>query len=66
MTAMGVGMMAGLTSGYYDSMEEVKSLYQSSSVYKPRRSSLEARQLLQEYKRAVHAAEVSSAKGQNK
>ena len=66
MTAMGVGMMAGLTSGYYDSMEEVKSLYQSSSVYKPRRSSLEARQLLKEYKRAVHAAEVSSAKGQNK
>lgn len=65
MTAMGVGMLAGLTSGFFESFEEVSGLYKASSVYKPLRSSSEARKLLAEYKRAVRASEVASGKGRN-
>ena len=65
MTATGVGMLAGLTSGFYESFDEVEKLYQSSKVYKPLRSSTEARKLLTEYKRAVKASEVSSGKGRS-
>ena len=63
MTATGVGMLAGLTSGFYKSLDEVERLYKASSVYRPMRSSTEARKLLAEYKRAVRASEVASGKG---
>lgn len=60
MTAMGVGMMAGLTSGFYESLEEVESIYKSASVYEPKRSSREARELLSQYKKAVDASVAAS------
>ena len=64
MTATGVGMLAGLTTGFYESLEEVEGLYQASHTYKPMRSSSSARKLLTEYKRAVKASETASGKGQ--
>ncbi|MCQ2516132.1 MAG: glycerol kinase GlpK [Saccharofermentans sp.] len=60
MTAMGVGMMAGLTSGFYENMDEVESIYQASKVYDPKRSSKEARVLLSQYKKAVNASVTAS------
>ena len=62
MTAKGVGMLAGLQSGFYESEEKLIDLYKSSRVYKPLRSSAEARKLLAEYKKAVRASEVVSGK----
>ena len=62
MTAKGVGMLAGLESGFYESQEKLLDLYKSSKVYKPARSSNEARKLLEEYKRAVKASEAASGK----
>jgi glycerol kinase len=62
MTAKGVGMLAGLQSGFYESQEKLLDLYKSSKVYKPARSSNEARKLLEEYKRAVKASEAASGK----
>lgn len=62
MTAKGVGMLAGLQSGFYESQDKLEDLYKSSRVYKPLRSSAEARKLLAEYKKAVKASEVASGK----
>lgn len=66
MTATGVGMLAGLTTGFYGSLEEVQGLYQVRCSYRPMRSSAEARNLLTEYKRAVKASETASGKGPSK
>ena len=63
MTATGVGMLAGLTSGFYSSTDEIKTLYKPSNVYKPMRSSYSARVLLNEYKRAVAASVTASKAG---
>lgn len=62
MTAKGVGMLAGLQSGFYESQDKLENLYKSSRVYKPLRSSAEARKLLAEYKKAVKASEIASGK----
>lgn len=62
MTAKGVGMLAGLQSGFYESQEQLETLYKSSRIYKPLRSSAEARKLLAEYKKAVKASEIASGK----
>ena len=62
MTAAGVGMLAGLTSGFFESMRELESLYRSSSVYVPLRSSSEARTLLEGYKQAVNASKAVARK----
>ena len=62
MTAKGVGMLAGLQSGFYESQDKLEDLYKSSRVYKPLRSSAEARKLLAEYKKAVKASEIASGK----
>ncbi|MBR1797343.1 MAG: glycerol kinase GlpK [Clostridiales bacterium] len=62
MTATGVGMLAGLTSGFYESLDEIESLYKASKVYKPERSSSEARVLLQNYQKAVDAAKAAAGK----
>ena len=66
MTATGVGMLAGLTSGFFGSYEETAGLYQANSIYRPTRSSLEARKLLTEYKRAVEASKTASGRGLSK
>ena len=56
-------MLAGLTSGFYSSTDEIKTLYKPSNVYKPMRSSYSARVLLNEYKRAVAASVTASKSG---
>lgn len=66
MTAKGVGMLAGLQSGFFESFEKLEGLYKSSRVYKPARSSTEARILLEEYKRAVKASMAASGKEADK
>lgn len=62
MTAKGVGMLAGLQSGFYESFDRLESLYKSSRVYKPARSSVEARKLLDDYMKAVNASIAASGK----
>ena len=59
MTATGVGMLAGLTSGFYESEKELEGLYEASKVYEPQRSSSQARTLLREYKKAVDASKAA-------
>ena len=56
MTAMGVGLLAGLTTGFFTSLEELKGLYYSSKTYSPAKASGSARKALGEYKKAVKAA----------
>lgn len=56
MTAMGVGLLAGLTTGFFTSLEELKGLYYSSKTYSPAKASESARKALGEYKKAVKAA----------
>ncbi|MBQ1894866.1 MAG: glycerol kinase [Clostridiales bacterium] len=56
MTALGVGMLAGLTSGYYSDMEEIAGLYSARITYDPVRASAEVKPLMDEYKKAVTAA----------
>ncbi len=53
MTAMGVAMMSGLYAGFFKSLEELSSIYKSSSVYKPLMDKEAANSLLEEYKSAV-------------
>lgn len=60
MTAMGVGMLSGLTTGFFESLDEVKSIYKASKIYEPKRSSKEARVLLDMYKKAVDASIAAS------
>lgn len=56
MTAMGVGFLSGLKTGFFSSVQELKGLYYSSKTYAPMRSASEARSLLAEYKKAVRAS----------
>ncbi|MBP5180293.1 MAG: glycerol kinase GlpK [Clostridiales bacterium] len=62
MTATGVGMMAGLTSGFFESFEELSALYRANRVYNPGRSSKESNELLNEYRKAVKASIVVSGR----
>ena len=61
MTAMGVGLLSGLQTGFFSSVQELKGLYYSSKTYVPKRSSSEARMLLAEYKKAVRASFAQNA-----
>lgn len=56
MTALGVGMLAGLTSGYYKDQDEIKGLYSAKITYNPIKSDSEVRPQLEAYKQAVNAA----------
>ncbi|MBO7450186.1 MAG: glycerol kinase [Clostridiales bacterium] len=53
MTAMGVGMVAGLYAGFFENKDELRELYESSKVYKPKMDREEAEKLLGGYKTAV-------------
>ncbi len=56
MTALGVGMLAGLASGYYKDQDEIKGLYSAKITYNPIKSDSEVRPQLEAYKQAVNAA----------
>lgn len=63
MTAMGVGLMAGLASGYYASIDEIKKLYEGHKSYAPSRTPAQANELMNAYRQAVTAATAASVKG---
>ena len=66
MTAMGVGLLAGLTTGFFTSLEELKGLYYSSKTYSPAMDAKESRKSLGEYKKAVKtAAFMASLEGES-
>ena len=53
MTSMGVAMVAGLYGGFFEGKEELKKLYKTSKVYKPKMSRDKAEELLGGYRSAV-------------
>ena len=61
MTAMGVGLLAGLTTGFFTSLEELKGLYYSSKTYSPSENMTCVGKALGEYKKAVKAAAFMAA-----
>ena len=66
MTAMGAGLLAGLTTGFFTSLEELKGLYYSSKTYSPVKDAKDARKSLGEYKKAVKtAAFMASLEGES-
>lgn len=54
MTAAGVAYMAGLNTGFFESMEEVKSLYKASVTYEPVRDEDASAELLAAYRKCVN------------
>lgn len=56
MTALGVGLMSGIASGFYANLEETSGLYEARKEYKPEKSSSEVKPQLDSYKNAVKAA----------
>ena len=66
MTAMGAGLLAGLSTGFFTSLEELKGLYYSSKTYSPVKDAKDARKSLGEYKKAVKtAAFMASLEGES-
>lgn len=53
MTAMGVGMMSGLTTGFYESLDELRNIYKSAKTYNPVMDRQMADKLLGEYRKSV-------------
>lgn len=56
MTAMGVGLLSGLETGFFDSLESVSRLYEGHKTYVPVRTPTEAAVLMNNYRAAVNAA----------
>ena len=66
MTAMGAGLLAGLSTGFFTSLEELKGLYYSSKTYSPSEGREKSRKALGEYKKAVKtAAFMASLEGES-
>lgn len=59
MTAMGVGLLAGLASGYFESIEVIEKLYAGHKSYMPMRTMAEANSLMNDYHKAVYASEAA-------
>ncbi|MBO4638086.1 MAG: glycerol kinase [Clostridiales bacterium] len=55
MTAMGVGLLAGLTDGTFADLGQIRKLYKTSVTYDPKRPAKESRKLLEGYRSAVKA-----------
>ncbi|SCW31761.1 glycerol kinase [Ruminococcaceae bacterium YRB3002] len=56
MTAMGAGLLAGLTCGFFSSVEELEGLYQASTSYDPDMTAYEVSTKMNGYKDAVRTA----------
>ncbi|MBP5655857.1 MAG: glycerol kinase GlpK [Clostridiales bacterium] len=56
MTAMGAGLMAGLTSGFFADLDKVRSLYASRKEYEPKMPREEVAARMEGYKKAVATA----------
>ena len=56
MTAMGVGLLAGLQCGFFASLGEISGLYEASTSYKPSMTAYEVASRMNGYKAAVRTA----------
>ena len=56
MTAMGAGLMAGLTCGFFKDIDTVSSLYASRKEYDPKMDAAEVKRRMEGYKNAVRTA----------
>ena len=56
MTAMGVGLLAGLTCGFFESADMLKELYRSKKSYEPSMSAYEVSTKMNGYKASVRTA----------
>ncbi len=56
MTAMGAGLAAGLSSGYFKGFDEISSFYKASLEYEPNMSAYEVSRVMDAYQNAVRAA----------
>ena len=66
MTAMGVGLLAGLKTGFFDSIEDIKRIYEAHKTYVPKRTMAQATKLMNDYRNAVVAAQsVGSRQGKD-
>ena len=59
-TALGAAYLAGLAVGYWESVEEIKELWQAEMVFDPLAHSPETHQGIAGWKRAVRAAQAWS------
>ena len=56
MTAMGAGLMAGLTAGFFEGISKIRSLYASRKEYEPSMDQAEVAKRMEGYRRAVATA----------
>ncbi|MCR4670238.1 MAG: glycerol kinase GlpK [Saccharofermentans sp.] len=63
MTAMGAGLMAGLTTGFFDGIAKVRSLYASRKEYDPKMPEEEVARRMAGYKNAVRTAILAKENG---
>ena len=55
-TALGAAYLAGLNSGYFSSIEEIKSIHCYQATYEPKMSNKESDKIYEGWKKAVEAA----------
>ena len=57
-TALGAAYLAGLNSGYYSSIDEIKSIHSYQAIYNPKMPLDESEQIYKGWKKAVEATRV--------
>ena len=57
-TALGAAYLAGLNSGYYSSLEEIKSIHSYQAIYNPKMPLDQSEELYKGWKKAVEATRV--------
>ena len=57
-TALGAAYLAGLNSGYYSSLEEIKSIHSYQAIYNPKMPLDESEDIYKGWKKAVEATRV--------
>lgn len=56
MTAMGAALLSGLTTGFFESFDDMRKLYKERKTYDTKMSDNDSLALMKEYKRAVKAS----------
>ncbi|NLB48744.1 MAG: glycerol kinase GlpK [Erysipelotrichia bacterium] len=57
-TALGVAYMAGLSCGFYPSLESIKQIHEYQAIYEPHKSQNEVDELYKGWKRAIKATRI--------
>jgi len=63
-TALGAAYLAGLAVGYWESLDDVSSQWQIEKTFEPQMQADQTTELIKEWKRAVHAAQVWSGESE--